>query len=841
MPFAVVRRTWVDDLAAAIEQAATATKWPMVYFANVVLVEGSRCHVILPWSDEPLLAAVDGGVLHGALRKTAGDVTLTATGAELEVTSDNGIEPVPAGSLGAGSEAFDEAVHVTATVPLAALEAGLRGATSDRVVLTGGPGGRGVELWDGDRPLYASLTGDGRFDATVPVPADLLRQVAQAVRGASVGVGALSYGVVVTDERLTWVLVDPARTPWRDPLREIRTIMWSRRHSCHLGHFGECRFSDRQSAVLVLGVPRSGKTTSVLVPNIMAWPGPVLTTSSKTEIIEQTATARSRGGRLWLFDPTGDAQLPPRVRLGYWEHATPPITRLRWSPVVGSESWREAQMVAGEIARSSALANKDAHDQPHFVERAAQLIAVLLHAAAIDGRAMRGVLRWMFRRDLDEPRSILEARLAETNKGELAIGQLEGLTRTPETELLSIWSTADRMLAVYNTDEALDSADEPNFDMRAFAHSSDTVYLGGTTRDQAHAAAIIVGFLTALREAIYKEQLTEQDRSVLWALDEMANICPIPDLSSIVSQAGGQQLIIMGAIQDLSQARKVWDKEADGFFSLFGAKLILRGIADNDTLRRLSELAGKEEVEVQTVSTGAMGNTVSTHKELRDRLPIERIAAGPLEGPQADGVFGSWIMEGSRIGPCVLQPFYHSFDGHGWALVAAGVEFHSQLDRLLQTLRIDATRAVEAAIEDVLSDRKLSRDMWWAVWLALTAGGVTAEDYARVGGVNARTADQHLEQLAKRAVLRWLPDHQRYWGGPALVDALDRHWDTTRSRFPKLHGMGDLANQAIERLTGQAEQLVAPTAVRDVVAQRLLVSLCLTGRCETWSPLTPTA
>jgi type IV secretory pathway TraG/TraD family ATPase VirD4 len=85
-------------------------------------------------------------------------------------------------------------------------------------------------------------------------------------------------------------------------------------------------------------------------------------------------------------------------------------------------------------------------------------------------------------------------------------------------------------------------------------------------------------------------------------LDEAANIAPLPDLPAMLSEAGGQGLQAVVVLQDMSQARRRWPRDADGMLSLFGARVILSGIADTQTLEQLSLIAGDWDRPVQTVS-----------------------------------------------------------------------------------------------------------------------------------------------------------------------------------------------------------------------------------------------
>src|SRR5690606_14726100 len=66
----------------------------------------------------------------------------------------------------------------------------------------------------------------------------------------------------------------------------------------------EVRMGYEDVAVAIMA-PRSGKTTSLAIPSMLAAPGPVLLTSNKAAGDAFTATyeARSRVGQVWTMDP----------------------------------------------------------------------------------------------------------------------------------------------------------------------------------------------------------------------------------------------------------------------------------------------------------------------------------------------------------------------------------------------------------------------------------------------------------------------------------------------------------------------------------------------------------
>jgi hypothetical protein len=134
------------------------------------------------------------------------------------------------------------------------------------------------------------------------------------------------------------------------------------------------------------------------------------------------------------------------------------------------------------------------------------------------------------------------------------------------------------------------------------------------------------------------------------ALDEVANIAPVPDLPAMVSEGGSQGVATLACLQDLSQARGRWGTAAEGFLSLFGTTVVLPGIGDVKTLEALSTLAGEEEVTTRSLSQPVLSGggvaravadrvlrrgsrsgpepSVTTSTVLRRRLPVDVVGRG---------------------------------------------------------------------------------------------------------------------------------------------------------------------------------------------------------------------
>jgi type IV secretion system protein VirD4 len=372
-------------------------------------------------------------------------------------------------------------------------------------------------------------------------------------------------------------------------------------HGVYLGHsdLGWC-FGRPEQSVMILGPPRSGKTSSLIIPNVMVSNGPVVSTSTKPDVLDGTVTARSQIGRCYLFDPTESVD------------RTHGLLPLRWSPLQSCTSWLAALAMArslGEVGSAAAGRAAPRGEGSHWTERAQSLMAPLLHAAALGGADMRTLLTWVDRRQALPAQQILAGEPEQPTQ--LARNLLDGIIATDERELSGIWSTASGSLTGFRSDQALNATADPDFDPARFVTSSDTIYIAAPAHRQVLVAPMVVGLIDDIRQATYARGAdggygSRPQPPVVLALDEVANIAPIPDLPSMISEGGGQGLVTLACLQDLSQARNRWPDHADGFPSLFGTTVVLPGIGDVKTLEALSTLAGDEEIPMRTISAGRM-------------------------------------------------------------------------------------------------------------------------------------------------------------------------------------------------------------------------------------------
>ena len=393
--------------------------------------------------------------------------------------------------------------------------------------------------------------------------------------------------------------------PLLDRLRGRRPPVWPQAFpGAYLG-WGRSGpiFTGPQHHALIVGPPRSGKTSSIITPALALWPGPAVVTSTKADVLAATANLTTGRGRTWVWDPTGTLPLPPET------------VPARWSPLAGCADWTVALDRA--FALVAAARPGVGPDHAHWSERAAALIATHLYAAAIGGKPLSTLVSWLQRRETLAP-------LDELPDPHPARDLLTGIAVTDPRELSGISSTADSVLAAYRNPATLAAADHPNFDPAAFVNSGDTLHLVAPAAAQAQHAPVVCALLDQLRTQIARRPAPWPP--VLWALDEAANIAPLPTLPGVLADAGGQGLVVLTCLQDLSQARARWGPAADGFLTLHPTTVLLPGIADTATLRIASLLAGQTLQPERSVSrTGWTTRTTTTTSHRRQPLLPEHL------------------------------------------------------------------------------------------------------------------------------------------------------------------------------------------------------------------------
>jgi hypothetical protein len=429
----------------------------------------------------------------------------------------------------------------------------------------------------------------------------------------------------------------------------------------------------------LLGVGPSqgtGKTAGIVIPAVLMMGGPVLSVSSKFDVAENTALARSRLGDVWHFDPTG-GPCPE----GFKE--------VRWSPIPASIDWDIAgdiaeQMMMASDTESSGTSSPGSETAHHFRHRGADLLAPLLHFAALKGLDMADVAGLINAYKLSDELAPLHDALEVLGAKEAA-DVLWGVMMSEDRERSGIFSTVSVALRGYRGN-ALRVASDVNFDTESFVEGEPdalsnlflepsgereetlarwsiyprlrgrypTLYITCPAELQKRYRPVIVGFLSAIRRAAYarhreaKAQGRYNLQPVTWVLDEIFQTGP-HDLMELLSEAGGQGLQIVGSIQGIGQAIHRYGKAGEEFLTMFQTTCVLRGIKHRESMELLSILCGEYDRPMVSYGESFSGGTrqwSETRSTVRQRiLAPDEITRGHPTDKRAMLTFtpdGSW-------------------------------------------------------------------------------------------------------------------------------------------------------------------------------------------------------
>lgn len=352
-----------------------------------------------------------------------------------------------------------------------------------------------------------------------------------------------------------------------------------------------------RQALLVIGPPGSAKTTSIIIPSILVAPGACVTTSPKAELLLGTYQIRGNLGRSWQFDPSTDHPYAEGVAVA------------RWSPLVGVHDWDSANLYAVSMAEPYLEASKGGNGG-HFIRTATEIIGVLFYAAHLANADMGKVYLWVSTLTMTETQTDILAIFFENEDdpgAKVAAGKAQGHFAMGIEELSKYVASTTEILEAYKFLSVQRVSERPNFDPYEFVRSRDTLHICVPDQYQKAFAPVVTGLVEAIKNAAYElhdrrvKGLEPKGPHVTYVLDEVTNIAPIP-LPRLVSQAGGQGLHIIAAMQSNTQAIDRWGDSARDMISMFPFKVILRGTTDLNVLEALSSIAGNYDRVVQGYS-----------------------------------------------------------------------------------------------------------------------------------------------------------------------------------------------------------------------------------------------
>jgi type IV secretion system protein VirD4 len=392
-------------------------------------------------------------------------------------------------------------------------------------------------------------------------------------------------------------------------------------------------------SVLAFGPPGSFKTHGLVIPALLEWQGPVVTTSIKPDVLRATLDHRASLGQVWVYDPLGLSGVPSA----------------QWTPLAYCRSYADAKRIGRMLADAADVQGHKADDANYWQLLGAKLLAVLLYAAAGSGRSMADVARWVDVQDYDEVYTTL-LDLGDTR----ALDAWAACKARPDNTLGSVYGTAETLLDVFGDPSVAESAEGCDIDLDALLQQpNNTLYLYAPASEQERLRPLfelLVSVVILKAEELAAAQPDGMLNPRLFVcLDEAGNCAAIKKLPQLATTGRGQGIQLLTVWHDEAQLAYRYGKRAATVLNGHRAKLLLSGQADPVSLELASKLVGDEAIVHTSETTGGDGRaSVTESVAYRRLLPPE--ALRQLKPRRALLVYGHLPPVRIRLRPWFRSP-----------------------------------------------------------------------------------------------------------------------------------------------------------------------------------------
>ena len=451
-------------------------------------------------------------------------------------------------------------------------------------------------------------------------------------------------------------------------------------------------------SMLLAGEARSGKTMGFVIPWVSQWQGPIITTSTRVEVIRATLLARRRisdhiyvltlpGVQIpegvqpisydicWFYDEELDSLVESAERRAsifaavagdsnqpVWENATKQIFACLL--LIGF-AWRYAQVefLGKDIASAKPSLGSD-NPKTHHID-------MLKKFANLEWtRTKEGVdkVTKFLADNIPNGKGVhagsYVASVAQTFQGNA--GNTEFAQTITGMIAVALGKLNDpQVAAVFST-----RWDQPVFDPETFLAESGTLYLISRSEDSTDLAKFFSLVVNEVAAAARRRasRMSRCDPGLALILDEIANIAPLPNLSTYMSEGGGNGITTVAVVQNLRQLVTLYG-EGKGKEIISSANVIATfgGSKAREDLEMFSELAGRSTVQVSSYDKS--GNITGRSDSTEAAIEANRIANMPrgwiyLKLPNSDPILVKtfhWAGEPARVWSA------HPFKALKWA------------------------------------------------------------------------------------------------------------------------------------------------------------------------------
>lgn len=346
-----------------------------------------------------------------------------------------------------------------------------------------------------------------------------------------------------------------------------------------------------EDVTLVFGGPRTGKT-GWLACRIIDAPGAVVVTSTRTDLLELCGPLRVAKGPVYVFNAVGLGGIASTVTFDPLTGCTDPNTAAE----------RATDMV-------SAASKGGSGDREFWDAQARRALALLLHAAALGGKQMVDVKRW-----IGNPAAAqreVTGFLQRSPVRPLVEDAVQFLGTNDKTQSSITTTMALAVGWLNNLDAAKAAAPGHTLDVKKLLAERATVFLLGAEETQvAPLMCALTGHIARqARQIAAQSEAGRLDPPLGLYLDEAFLICPVP-LDSWTADMGGRNVTILAVFQSRQQMLDRYGKEKTGqIMTNAAAKVLFGGTGDRDDLIFWSTLAGDRDEPIWTTDPYGRGRS----------------------------------------------------------------------------------------------------------------------------------------------------------------------------------------------------------------------------------------
>ncbi|GAC1378583.1 MAG: hypothetical protein NVSMB48_00290 [Marmoricola sp.] len=360
----------------------------------------------------------------------------------------------------------------------------------------------------------------------------------------------------------------------------------------------------------VIGPQGSGKTLDLLTPALLDAPGAAVVTLTKVEDLLLSLGERSTNDRpCVVLDPFG---------------LTDGVTEeLVWDPIAGCVDSRVAERRAKAFTAGTvkgALSEGAGDDAARFyAAESAKVLQTLFHAAALTGRNLDHVLKWVSNPAAStEPKEILTNHpMAAPFWARLFEKAVHGDDRTVGNTI----TTVQQAMALFFQPEirrrCVPGSGRPATDLKDVIRRGGTIYLLGREDPYASASPL----MTAVAEAVLDTGLELANRSpyggrlcppLTAVLDELPSTAPLPTLRTRMANERALGLAFIWAAQTRAQLDAIFgEHEARAMLGLTNVLVMFGGSKDVAFNREISDLLDTTRVTRSNYQSQRGGRTYS--------------------------------------------------------------------------------------------------------------------------------------------------------------------------------------------------------------------------------------